>query len=40
MTTYLIGCPEGADSNDCGVGNSMTVTAGHSTYIYEISFDD
>ncbi|OJI97820.1 hypothetical protein ASPVEDRAFT_79508 [Aspergillus versicolor CBS 583.65] len=40
MTTYVIGCPEGADSNDCGLGDGLTVTAGHSTFIYEYSFDD
>ncbi len=40
MTTYVIGCPENTDSNDCGVIDAVTVTAGHSTFIYEYSFED
>ncbi|KAL2802607.1 hypothetical protein BJX63DRAFT_106067 [Aspergillus granulosus] len=41
MTTYLINCPEGADSNDCGVPpEGLTVTADDDTFIYEYTYED
>jgi hypothetical protein len=41
LTTYLINCPEGADSNDCGVpSDGLTVTAGDDTFIYDYTYED
>ena len=32
MTTYLLNCPSGTDSDDCGVPDGgVTVAQGHST---------
>lgn len=30
-TTYLVSCPPGTDSNDCGLGAGMTLVQGPST---------
>ncbi|KAL2831822.1 hypothetical protein BDW59DRAFT_125678 [Aspergillus cavernicola] len=41
MTTYVINCRDGADSDDCGVAvDGMTVTAGPTAFIYEYTFED
>lgn len=37
-TTYLIGCPKGEDSSDCGFATSQTITQGPSTWIYTATF--
>ncbi|KAL2870017.1 putative GPI anchored glycoprotein [Aspergillus lucknowensis] len=40
-TTYVIQCPRGADSVDCGVpSNGFTVTAGPSTFVFDYTFED
>ncbi len=37
-TTYVLGCPVGADSNDCGFGGvTMTHIEGPKTAAYELS---
>ncbi|EHK43382.1 uncharacterized protein TrAtP1_001375 [Trichoderma atroviride] len=37
-TTYLVGCPKGEDSSDCGFATSQTITQGPSTWIYTATF--
>jgi hypothetical protein len=41
LTTYLIQCPDGADSNDCGIPpEGLTVTAGDDTFIFDYTYED
>ncbi|KAL2854247.1 hypothetical protein BJY01DRAFT_205752 [Aspergillus pseudoustus] len=41
LTTYLINCPKGTDSSDCGIPpEGITVTADDDTFIYEYTYED
>ena len=41
MTTYVINCAPGTDSDDCGLPNDgMTVAQGHSTVVLSYGQDD
>lgn len=41
MTTYLLNCPAGEDSDDCGLPpNGYTVVEGPSSAIYAVSYDN
>lgn len=37
-TTYAIACPSGANSDDCGLSESQTVTQGPSTWALTMSY--
>jgi hypothetical protein len=39
VTTYLLNCPNGEDSTDCGIPPGFTLVEGPSSMAYAYSYD-